>query len=254
MARVRAVLFDVDGTLLDSNDAQSHAWLDALHGHGLDVRLADLRACVGMHPDDLLAELTDIEPRSKAARAIEHLRSVILREHYASDLRPLPGAPALVDRLRSRGLTCVAITGATRPEVDVLLRAATIADLIDVIVCEDDLRKLPNEEAPRSGPFRPSVELVVLGLARAEVAAGEAVVVGDTPHDVEAARRAGVAAVAFRSAGFRDADFEGALAVYEGPSDLASHLETSPFARGIDDVGGPPSRPRRPPVRGARGV
>lgn len=233
MARIRAVLFDIDGTLLDSNDAHAHAWLDALRGHGIDVPLDHVRARMGMSSDRLLRELADIDAHSVEGRAIKERRSAILRGHYMPDLGPLPGSRALVDRLRSRGLVCAAVSTATRSEVGDLLRAAAVADLIDVVVSDDDA-DVTKEES----------DLVEVALERIGVPAGEAIVIGDSPHDIEAAARAGVAAIAFRSGGFRDADLAGAVAIYNNPSDLASHLDDSPLARGLAEEGHPPFSPR----------
>lgn len=246
MTRVRAVLFDIDGTLLDSNDAQARAWLDALHGHGIDVPVAHVRARVGMHPDRLLSELADVEPYTSVARAIKERRSALLRGHYVADIGPLPGARALVDRLRSRGLTCVGLGAFGRDETRELLRAANVADLMDHLVGDEDLASGATS-APEPAA---SVRIIQVALERASVPASEALLVGDSPHDIEAAASAGVAAVAFRSGGFRDAELADAIAIYDGPSDLASHLDSSPFARGIgDDVSPFSPRSRRSAMR-----
>src|SRR5678815_3667765 len=106
MARVRAVLFDIDGTLLDSNDAHAHAWLDALRGHGKNVPFDLLRSKIGMGGDKLLREVADIDDESIEGRSITERRIALLKAHYLPDIGPLPGARALVDRLRSRGLVC----------------------------------------------------------------------------------------------------------------------------------------------------
>src|SRR5690349_4381652 len=110
MARLRAVLFDIDGTLLDSNDAHAHAWLDALRGHGIDVPFDRVRSKIGMGGDKLLSEVAGIDADSETGRSILERRLSLLKAHYVPDMAPLPGGRALVDRVRSRGLTCVAVT------------------------------------------------------------------------------------------------------------------------------------------------
>jgi HAD superfamily hydrolase (TIGR01509 family) len=224
MARVRAVLFDIDGTLLDSNDAHAHAWLDALRGHGKSVPFDLLRSKIGMGGDKLLREVAGIEDDSVDGRSITERRIAILKAHYLADIGPFPGARVLVDRLRSRGLVCAAVTSARAADVADRLRVAAVADLIDPVVSSDDA------ENSKPDPDHVQVALDKLGLA-----ANECVMVGDTPYDIESAARASVASIGFRCGGWGDKDLRGAIAIYDGPAHLSSKLEDSVFARGLDD-------------------
>jgi beta-phosphoglucomutase-like phosphatase (HAD superfamily) len=220
MARIRAVLFDIDGTLLDSNDAHAHAWLDSLRGHGHSVPFELVRSKIGMGGDKLLPEIAGIDSNSALGISINERRLLILRAHYLPDLGPFHGSRVLVDRLRSRGLVCAAVSSSSADDIADLLRAAGIADLIDLIVCSDDVDR-----------SKPDPDLVSVALDRVGVTASEALLIGDTPFDVEAGRRAGVEVVALRcGGGWTDDDLEGAIAIYDDPADLSSQLDRSPLA------------------------
>ncbi|MCL2776872.1 MAG: HAD family hydrolase [Polyangiaceae bacterium] len=225
MARIRAVLFDIDGTLLDSNDAHAHAWLDALRGHGKSVPFEHVRSRIGMSQARLLRELVDIDADSLEGRALAEHRSAVFKAHYLPDLGPLPGARVLVDRVRSRGLSCVAVTLALASDLDHLLRVAAVADLMDYVVTMEDVDQAEGDP-----------DLVDAALGRIGVPAEEAVFVGDTPYDIAAAKRAGVAAIVLRTGGWKDAELEGAIAIYDGPAELASRLDDSPIAKGVHDA------------------
>jgi phosphoglycolate phosphatase-like HAD superfamily hydrolase len=232
MARIRAVLFDIDGTLLDSNDAHAHAWLDSLRGHGRSVPFELVRSKIGMGGDKLLAEVAGIDHESPEGLSIAERRASILRAHYLPDLGPFHGSRVLVDRLRSRGLVCAAVSSASADDIADLLRAAGVADLIDVIVSADD--------ADRS---KPDPDLVEIALERVGVTAAEALMIGDTPYDIEAALKANVAVVALRcGGGWSDRDLAGAVAIYDDPADLSSQLDRSPLA--LDRESDPPPAPR----------
>ena len=245
MARVRAVLFDIDGTLIDSNDAHAHAWLDALRGHGKSVPFELVRSKIGMGGDKLLLDVAGIDHESVEGRSITERRVAILKAHYLDDVGPFPGARVLVDRLRSRGLVCAAVTSAKASDVADLLRIAAVADLLDPVITSDD--------ADRS---KPDPDLVELAVEKLGLTTGECVFIGDTPYDVQAATRAGVATIAMRCGGWRDEDLRGAIAIYDGPADLSSHLDDSPIMRGIEESDLPSSgslgrgRMRRAPMRG----
>jgi beta-phosphoglucomutase-like phosphatase (HAD superfamily) len=232
MARIRAVLFDIDGTLLDSNDAHAHAWLDSLRGHGRNVPFDRLRSKIGMGGDQLLAEITGLEPDSVEGRSIVERRSAILKAHYLPDVGPFHGARMLVDRLRSRGLVCAAVSSSSAGDLLDLLREAGVADLMDLVVSSDD--------GDRS---KPDPDLVEVALDRIGIVADEAVLIGDTPYDIEAGRRAGVGVIAVRcGGGWTDRDLESAVAIYDDPAALSSQLDSSPLALDRESV--PPTSMR----------
>ena len=216
MARVRCVLFDIDGTLLDSNDAHAHAWQSALFAHGCDAPSTLIRTMLGSEGGRGLLDRFGILPRSPLESSILARRAQLF-SRCIGELGPFRGARVLVDRLRSRGLVCCAVSCAESTEVHALLDAAGIDDLIDVLVTGDD--------------DRAESHALEIALERVGVSPSESVYVGDAPADIALGLRAGVAVIALRCGGvWRDQDFEGASAIYDDPEDLSHNLDRSPLA------------------------
>jgi HAD superfamily hydrolase (TIGR01509 family) len=241
MARIRAVLFDIDGTLLDSNDAHAHAWLDALRGHGKDVPFDLVRSKIGKGGDKLLMEVAGIDDQSLEGKLLSERRVAVFKAHYLPDLGPTPGARALVERLRSRGLARAIVTSAKGDELADLMRQAAVVNLFDALVTSDD-----------ADNSKPDPDLVTVGLQRLGVGPREAVMIGDTPYDIVAAARAGVSTIALRCGGWKDRDLDGAIAIYDNPADLIARIDQSPLALGVEDTMPAPSsrkpRGRRPAI------
>jgi HAD superfamily hydrolase (TIGR01509 family) len=233
MARIRAVLFDIDGTLLESNDAHAHAWVEALRGHGREVPFEMVRSKIGMGGDKLLADVANIDDESPLGQAIQASRAQIMKAQYLADLGPFHGSRMLVDMLRSRGLVCVAVSSSSEADIQDLLRAAGVADLMHEVICADD-----------ADASKPDPDLVQVALDRLGIFADEAVMLGDTPYDVEAAHKAGVMTIALRCGGYwNDKALAGAVAIFDDPADLAARLDHSPLALDRDSL--PPPSPVR---------
>lgn len=226
MARIRAVLFDIDGTLLDSNEAHAHAWLDTLRGHGKDVPLELVRSKIGQGGDrQLLEEIAGIDDASPAGKLLDERRSAVFKALYLPDLAPTPGARSLVERLRSRRIARAIVTSASADELADLMRQAAVVDMFDV--------QITAEDADNS---KPDPDLVAAALEKLGVGPREAVMIGDTPYDIAAAARAGVSTIALRCGGWKDRDLEGAIAIYDHPADLLSRIDQSPLALGVEDA------------------
>jgi HAD superfamily hydrolase (TIGR01509 family) len=221
MKRLKGVLLDIDGTLLDSNDAHAQSWVDALSASGVKREFQEVRSLIGMGSDHLLPRL-GIDPESERGKTIAKLRAQVFREHYLPNLKPFPGTRGLLERMQSDGLTLVVATSAGRDEVQPLLQAAGIADLVDAKTSADDA-----EES------KPAPDIVEAAVKRSGAEHDQLLMLGDTPYDVESARSAGVAVVALRSGGWDDAALHGALAVYADTADLLAHYEHSPLAAAI---------------------
>lgn len=213
------ILLDIDGTLVDSNDAHARAWVAALDAHGYVVPYAAVRPLIGKGGDKLLPELTGLDPDSGEAARIGATRAEHFRRRELPHLQATPGARALLERLRALGYTLAVATSATGEEVRALLEQGGVADLIDTAASADD--------AERS---KPDPDIVQAALRRAGRQAAHCVMLGDTPYDVEAATRARVAVVALRCGGWDTAALGGAAAVYDDPADLLAQLARSPLA------------------------
>jgi HAD superfamily hydrolase (TIGR01509 family) len=219
MSRPRAVILDVDGTLIDTNDAHAHAWVDVCHEFGFDVAFGEVRRMIGMGGDRVLPSLTGLEEASDTGQKMKERRGEIFRESYLPSCQPFPRARELLERFRDDGLELVVATSASRDDMAALLKAANVADLMDA--------KTSSSDADKS---KPSPDIVQAALDNAGCEPSQAVMLGDTPYDVEASGRAGVRCVAFRCGGWDDDALSDAVAVYQDAADLLEHYETSPFA------------------------
>ncbi len=220
MSRLRAVILDVDGTLIDTNDAHAHAWVDVCHEFGHEVAFGEVRRMIGMGGDRVLPSLTGLEEESETGEKMKERRGEIFRQRYLPSCQPFPRARELLERFRDDGLQLVVATSASKDDMTALLKAADVADLIQA--------KTSSSDAEQS---KPAPDIVEAALENAGCEPSEAVMLGDTPYDVQASGRAGVRCVALRCGGWDDAALSDAVAIYQDPADLLERYHTSPFAR-----------------------
>jgi HAD superfamily hydrolase (TIGR01549 family) len=205
----RGVLLDIDGTLVDSNDAHAHAWVEALVECRHRTRFAQVRPLIGMGGDKLLPKVAGIDGDSPEGKEVSKLRSKIFLQKYAPELQPCAGAAALLKAWQNAGIHLIVASSAKKDELQVLLRICGGEALIDSAVSADD--------ADRS---KPSPDILTAALKRIRLPANEVVMLGDTPYDIEAANRAGLRTIALRCGGWRDVDLAGAIEIFDAPRDL----------------------------------
>jgi HAD superfamily hydrolase (TIGR01509 family) len=230
-APVRGVLLDIDGTLLDSNGAHAATWAQALSEYGIRAHRAMVQPLIGMGGDRVLRAVSEMEPEPEVAERIEERRGDLFRREWLPELRAFPRARELVQALRRAGCRIVAASSATREDLAGLLERAGVADLVDEQVSSDDARS-----------STPAPDILLAALERGGLVAEETLLVGDTPWDVEAARRAHVRCVALRCGGWPDNALDGAVAIFDDPADLLAHLDRLPLAdphAGAADPPGP---------------
>jgi phosphoglycolate phosphatase-like HAD superfamily hydrolase len=217
----RAVLLDVDGTLVDSNDAHAHSWVEALAESGRRVDFLRARPLIGMGADKVLPALIGIAADSAEGEQIVRRRGEIFRTTYLPQLHPTRGAQRMLEWLCDDGLRLVVATSAKPEELEGLLQVADATRLIDSASSSAD--------ADRS---KPDPDIVHAALVKANCKPEEAIFIGDTPYDIAAGNHLGVAVIALRCGGWwTDRSFQGAAAIYDDPDDLVEHYLLSPFKR-----------------------
>jgi HAD superfamily hydrolase (TIGR01509 family) len=217
---LQGVIFDIDGTLVDSNDAHAQSWVDTFAKAGYEVPFDVVRPLIGMGADKLLPKTIDVRHDSDEGKKLLARRSKIFRKNYLPRLKPLPGSRALVLRVRADGLKAIVATSAKDDELEGLLQAAAVNDLMEERATASDAKH-----------SKPDPDIVEAAVEESGIDKGNLVMIGDTPYDVEAATRAGVKCIGFRSGGWNDDNLKGAVAVFDGPADLLAHYDASPLGR-----------------------
>ncbi|MER6119377.1 HAD family hydrolase [Streptomyces sp. NPDC001743] len=217
----RAALFDVDGTLVDTNYLHVGAWWEAFRQAGHSVPMSAVHRAIGLGSDDLIGHLLGAGRDRDQDAAISGAHSALYATWF-DRLPALNGAAALLRALAAQGWKVVLATSASGPELQALRKALDADDVIHDTASSDDV----SEGKPAPEPIRHAMEL-------AGGTSDETVYVGDSVWDMKAATDASVTAVALLSGGIPREDLVGAGAaeVYRDPADLLAHLDTSVFAR-----------------------
>lgn len=215
MAHDRGVILDVDGTLIDSNDAHARAWVEAGERLGYEIRYEEIRRLIGMGGDRVTPLVAGVEASSPEGRELAELRGTLFRRHHLPYLAPLPRVRELLLRLRDDGFERVVASSAGADTLGLLLEKAGVADLVDSATSSSEV------EASKPDP-----DIVEAAVGKARADRSRLVMIGDTPYDVEAARRARVPIVGVRSGGWDAAELDGAVAVYDHTGDILDHYET----------------------------
>jgi len=220
-ASVKAVLFDVDGTLVDTTYLHAVSWWEAFAQAGHEVPMARIHRAIGMGSDQLLDALLPADRDTGADDGIIAAHSA-LYSVYWSRLRPLPGAAALLRACHQQGLRVVLASSAGPGELDKLRAVLDADEAVDEATSAGDVDK-----------SKPAPDLVEVALEKAGLAPPEAMFVGDAVWDVEACQRAGVACVGVLSGGVSEAELlaAGAVQVYRDPADILNSFPASILGR-----------------------
>ena len=216
---MRAAILDVDGTLVDTNYHHALAWYRAFRGHGLVLPVWRLHRHVGMGGDKFVAAVAgeDVDERLGDQLRDDWER---LFDEMIDEVAPLEGAHDLLVELKERGHPVVLASSAVQKHVDHFLDLLDARDLADSWTTKDDVEA-----------SKPEPDLVEAALVKAGTR--EAAMLGDTPWDVEAARKAGIETICLMTGGFSEQELldAGAVTVYESVDELRSRLDETPFAR-----------------------
>jgi HAD superfamily hydrolase (TIGR01509 family) len=219
---IRSIFFDIDGTLVDSNDLHVLAWQEAFRRFGIELGRDAIHGQIGKGGDNLIPALLPDADETKR-RAIDDAHGEIYRETYLPRVKTFPKARDLLARARDAGQKVLLASSASKNEVDFYLDLLDARTLVSDVTTADDVEQ-----------SKPAADIFACALAKvAPIGPTEMMVVGDTPYDVEAARKCGIATIAVRSGKFPDSALleAGAVALYDDVAALLRDYDRSPLGR-----------------------
>jgi HAD superfamily hydrolase (TIGR01509 family) len=208
-------ILDIDGTLVDTNYQHAIAWYRAFSQHDLILPIWRIHRHIGMGGDQLVPDLAGDAFEAEHGDAVREKETSLYGE-LIGEVRPMNGARKLIEELKASGRKVMLASSAKQKEVD------RYVDLLDARDLADGWTSSADVEATKPEP-----DLVHSALQKADAQASKAVMVGDSPYDVESAKRAGVPTVAVLTGGFSEAELRdaGAHEVYESVAELRERLE-----------------------------
>jgi phosphoglycolate phosphatase-like HAD superfamily hydrolase len=218
---LQGVILDIDGTLVLSNDIHAQAWVEAFAAFGYDISFDKVRPLMGMGGDHVIPLLVpDLNDEEGDGKAIADRRKALILNELGQKIVSANGSRDLVLKMQSEGLKLTIASSAKPEELEILLKAAQVDDLLHEATTSADA----DESKPAPG-------IIEAALQKSQFDPKQVVMLGDTPYDIEAAGKAGVSVIAMRCGGFSDDELAGAIAIYNDPADLLQHYDQSPLAK-----------------------
>ena len=214
---VIAFIFDIDGTLVDSNELHVDSWDSAFRHFGKQFPREKLRAQIGKGSDQYLPEFLTPNEIKRFGKQLDDYRSNLFREQYLPKVRPFPGVGELFQRIHQDDKRIVLASSGKKTDTKYYIDLLNIGNLIDGYVSGDDA------DSSKPAPDIFSASLKKLG----DISAADAMTVGDTRFDVEAAAKAGLKTIGFLCGGTSESILReaGAVAIYRDPADFLAHYD-----------------------------
>jgi phosphoglycolate phosphatase-like HAD superfamily hydrolase len=218
----KAAIFDVDGTLLDSVDLHALAWHEAMKKFGHDVSFEQARGQIGKGGDKLIPHFLSEDAQRDHGEEMDEWRGKRFKSKYLPLVRPFSAVPDLLRRVKEAGIRIAVASSAKKDELDKYLDIACIGDLVEVTTCSEDV-----EES------KPAPDIFEAVLNKLEIEGRDAVAIGDTPYDAEAAGKAKIATIGVLCGGFTENSLRqaGCVQVYPGPAALLACFGDSLLAK-----------------------
>jgi len=219
---LKAIIFDIDGTLIDSVDLHARAWQEALAHFGKQVEYERVRYQIGKGGDQLMPVFLSEDELESFGEELEKYRGELFKREYLPRVEGFPRVRELFERIGREGLRIALASSAKGDELKTYKKLARIEDLVEEETSSDDAEK----SKPHPDIFEAALERL------GDVEPSEAIVVGDTPYDAEAAGKAGLKTVGLLCGGFPEEDLRaaGCVSIYQDPADLLAHFDSSPLA------------------------
>jgi HAD superfamily hydrolase (TIGR01549 family) len=216
---IKAVIFDIDGTLVDSVDLHAQAWQETFRHFGKDISFEEVRHQIGKGGDQLMPVFFSKEELDEKGEEMEKYRGELYKRDYLPRVRAFSGVRDLFLRIKADGKRIALASSAKEDELGTYKKLARIEDLVEEETSSDD--------ADKSKPHPDIFEAVMERLGDIEPL--EAIVVGDTPYDAEAAGKAGLRTIGVLCGGFPEAELKaaGCIQIYKDPADLLARYNDS---------------------------
>jgi HAD superfamily hydrolase (TIGR01549 family) len=221
MIMVQAVIFDIDGTIIDSIGLHIESWERAFQQFGKDVPYESIRRQIGKGADEFLAVFFSKEELDRFRTELENYRSELFKREYLPKAKPFPRVRELFERIKNDGKKIALASTAKEEEIKIYKEMAQVDDLIEAVACSEDVQ--------RSKPHRDICSAALQKLD--DIASDRVIAVGDTRYDAEAAGKIGVRTIGVLCGGGTPEEFQqaGCIAIYKDPADLLAQYSYSPL-------------------------
>jgi HAD superfamily hydrolase (TIGR01509 family) len=222
MEKIKALLCDIDGTLVHSNWLHAAAWKDTFEVIDIHLDLEDISRQIGKGGDELIPVFVPWWRRPAVQKPLEAYRSFIFRTQYFPQVEPFPRVREFIVTVQRHSIDVALASSANQQDLNDYINITRIGDIIEATTSADDAKRT-----------KPNPDIFTAALHKLGVSSKNAIALGDTPYDAEAAGKAGVSTIGVTTGGWSEPELleAGCIEVYKDVADLLDRFDTSILAR-----------------------